>query len=147
MNEQEIKDTEKKLQRLLRLKKYEVPPPGFFPLLHRKIMEDVEALNQRPSFIRSLLNQAFSFEFTPKLAGALGFSACILVCGVLLLNQAPEGVRQVEQLTFPEFKLVEDRSEERMTSLISSLSETNPLLAHTNNPFEPPPLKVQRVDY
>jgi len=76
------------LRRLLALKKYEQPPPGYFDRFSQQVIARIEAegVTQKTSFLQwftsplAWLQCAWdSLESRPALAGAFGFA----VCGVL----------------------------------------------------------------
>jgi hypothetical protein len=66
------------LRRLLALKRYEAPPPGFFQNFSGKVMARIEAaeLTVAPSWWQKL---GFDFNFKPALVCGLG----VVVCGLL----------------------------------------------------------------
>jgi len=74
-------DQFEKVQKLLALKRYEQPPPGYFNGFSGKIMARIHALEAaRPATWRQRLG--LDFDFKPALMGAFG----VAVCGLLLVS-------------------------------------------------------------
>jgi hypothetical protein len=78
------------LQKLLKLKRYEQPPPGYFnnfslKILHR--IESEEEHNPDTAWIRKLL---MIFETNPIAAGVFGVSVCsLLISGIAYSQYQP----------------------------------------------------------
>jgi len=62
-----------KVERIIALKRFEQPPPGYFHLLPGRIISRIEAGEQEPSFWEKLWP---SFAVRPSLAYALGLTVC-----------------------------------------------------------------------
>jgi len=86
-----------KLQRLLKLKRYEVPPPGYFNRLPDEITSKIRA-NQRAGRDSKyrlateapwLLRLWGALEAKPLFGGAFGAAVCALVLGALYLTEKP----------------------------------------------------------
>jgi hypothetical protein len=74
-------DQFEKVQKLLALKRYELPPPGYFNGFSGKIIARIHALEaSRPATWRQRLG--LDFDFKPALMGAFG----VAVCGLLLVS-------------------------------------------------------------
>ena len=75
------------LQRLLKLKRHEVPPPGYFNRFSGEVMSQIRDGNHAdtaPTALTWLQNLWSSLERKPALAGAFGVAVCgLLVAGVL----------------------------------------------------------------
>jgi hypothetical protein len=65
------------LQKLLALKRHEVPPPGYFNTFSSKVMARIEAAETRP--VTWLQKLGLDFDFKPAMVCGLG----VLVCGLL----------------------------------------------------------------
>jgi len=80
------------LRRLLRLKRYEVPPPGYFDGFSRQVIARIQAgeSGDAPSVFEQLFGSSSwlsrlraSFGAKPILAGAFGIAVCsVLIAGV-----------------------------------------------------------------
>jgi hypothetical protein len=80
------------LRRLLRLKRYEQPPPGYFAGFSRQVIARIEAgeSGEAPSVFRQLFGSPSwlrdvwaSFGARPILAGAFGITICtVLIAGM-----------------------------------------------------------------
>ena len=80
------------LRRLLRVKRYEQPPPGYFAGFSRQVIARIEAgeSGEAPSVFRQLFGSPSwlrdvwaSFGARPILAGAFGITICtVLIAGV-----------------------------------------------------------------
>ncbi len=68
------------VQKLLALKRYEQPPPGYFNGFSSKIIARLHALEAAPATWRQRLG--LDFDFKPALMGAFG----VAVCGLLLVS-------------------------------------------------------------
>lgn len=74
------------LRKLLALKRYEQPPPGYFNRLPGTILARIEAGETEPSFWENLFS---NFVLRPSHAYALGLSFCgMLIAAVLYSLQA-----------------------------------------------------------
>ncbi len=84
------------LRRLLRLKRHEQPPPGFFEAFSRRILARIEAGEtgdaRRPFWqLPWLADLMAALERKPALAGAFSLVVCaLLVCGIVF-SVAPAG--------------------------------------------------------
>jgi hypothetical protein len=89
----------KQLRRLLGLKRYEQPPPGYFSGFSRQVIGRIQRGErlQRVSLLERLQWEApwlqrlwNAFEARPILAGAFGVTVCGLLAGGLLYSYQPE---------------------------------------------------------
>ena len=64
------------LRRLLALKRYEAPPPGYFHSFSSRVMAHIEAAELAPAWWQKL---GLDFNFKPALVCGLG----VVVCGLL----------------------------------------------------------------
>jgi len=87
------------LRRLLALKRYETPPPGYFNRFPREVMARIKAGEsggavgmEESSWFGRLLSM---FDIKPVFAGAFGMAVCaFIVAGVVSSEQAPAvGIR------------------------------------------------------
>lgn len=67
------------LRKLLALKRYEQPPPGYFDRLPRQIISAIEAEQTRPQ--PWVLRFWSTLQRKPAFAGAFGVAVCALVVG------------------------------------------------------------------
>jgi hypothetical protein len=81
------------LQRLLALKRHEVPPPGYFDRFSRDVMARIKAgesggaIGSELSWFQRLLSV---FDVKPVFAGAFGTAVCaFLISGVISSEQTP----------------------------------------------------------
>jgi len=76
--ETEHHDEFEKVQKLLALKRYEQPPPGYFNGFSSKVIARLHALEAaRPATWRQRLG--LDFDFKPALMGAFGVAVCCLL--------------------------------------------------------------------
>lgn len=73
------------LRRLLKLKRHEVPPPGYFDRFSRDVMARIKAGESGVSFELPWWARFFAlFDVKPVFAGAFGMGVCaLLVSGVI----------------------------------------------------------------
>jgi hypothetical protein len=81
------------LQRLLALKRHEIPPPGYFDRFSRDVMARIKAgenggaVGSEISWFQRLLS---IFDLKPVFAGAFGTAVCaFLISGVISSEQTP----------------------------------------------------------
>jgi hypothetical protein len=98
------------LRRLLALKKYEQPPPGYFDRFSHQVIARirVEGVTQKPGFLQMLtspmswLQRAWdSLENRPALAGAFGFTVCGALASGLYFSPATPLISSVVTVDNP----------------------------------------------
>ena len=79
------------LRRLLVLKRYEQPPPGYFNTFSDHVIARIQAGEARASGLDRLLHSLWSaMGLKPALAGAFGLAVCgLLVAGVIFSDGNP----------------------------------------------------------
>lgn len=87
-----------KLRRLLALKKYEVPPPGYFNSFSGQVIARIEASQscRRTSWWQRFIAEAPSFagvfrglEIKPAFAGLTSFAVCGLIAAGVFYSESP----------------------------------------------------------
>lgn len=80
-------DNFESLEKLLKLKRYEQPPPRYFSEFSGRVMSRIEAGEARPS-----LWEKFGFDLRPAFAAMAGMFACgLVVYGVATADGGPAG--------------------------------------------------------
>jgi hypothetical protein len=92
-------EQENQLRRLLKLKRYEQPPPGYFNNFSRQVMARVaiRVANDREPLMERLFRAApwvqrfvAVFEAKPALAGSFGAAVCALLIGGVIFSEKME---------------------------------------------------------
>ncbi|HEX3798552.1 MAG TPA: hypothetical protein VH413_07615 [Verrucomicrobiae bacterium] len=79
-----------KLKQLLKLKRYEQPPPGYFNGFSGRVVDRIEATGSEAAFVRqsSWLRRVFNLlETNPVAAGLFGMSICGLLISAIAYSQ------------------------------------------------------------
>jgi hypothetical protein len=78
-----------KLTTLLKLKRYEVPPPGYFHRFSSQVIARIEVLSERqPSWLKRFWS---AFEARPSVAATCGVAlGALLVTGFVLTQHQPD---------------------------------------------------------
>lgn len=87
MNSKEQSQDFEKLQRLLKIKRYEQPPPRYFNDFSAKVISHIrsDSRREKSSWLRSLWRK---LESNPALSGAIATAACgLMVAGVFLMEE------------------------------------------------------------
>jgi hypothetical protein len=80
------------LEKLLRLKKYEKPPPRYFNDFSHRVLARIEAGESRHSWW-----ERFGFDLRPAFAAAAGVLACgLVVYGVATTDDNPESFKPAD---------------------------------------------------
>ena len=79
----------KQLKKLLALKRYEQPPPGYFDRLPCQIISAIEAEQARPE--PWMLRIWSTLQRKPSFAGAVGVAMCALMIGGIFFANQPSG--------------------------------------------------------
>lgn len=86
------------LRRLLRLKRHEQPPPGYFNKFSNEVivaLKDERRARRQPGTAESapswILKLVERFQSRPGLAGVVGVGLCSLVIGGILLSESQGG--------------------------------------------------------
>lgn len=86
------------LQRLMKLKRYETPPPGYFNKFSREVIAEIRAKRNEANVdpIQKLEAEApwvlrlwRSLESRPAFAGAFGAAVCAVVIGGIVMMEKP----------------------------------------------------------
>jgi len=139
-------EQENQLCRLLKLKRYEQPPPGYFDRFSRQVMTRITAgeANPRASWMERLLHETpwlqrvlDAFEAKPALAGAYGALVCaLLMLGVVFsgwVEPAPALVAKPPQPQAGDSSLFALDAPAPQPALVSS---TNPVMPPAGNLFD-----------
>lgn len=132
----------KALRRLLVLKRYEQPPPGYFNDFSKQVVARIRAGEQGdpPSLWKRLLGGPFfwqrlsaAVEARPALAGVFGAAVCaLLISGIVYSESAPAPVAQGFMPAAANSTLVVP-----VETANVSLEEPG-LVSNSTNPLEPP---------
>lgn len=115
------------LRKLLALKKYEKPPPGYFDQLPKTIWAKIEAEEAAPSWWERVFP---AFTLKPSVAYAFGLA----VCGALIIGIGTAVKTDPEQPATPALLADETSPMVIPTVAPSASSSTNPAMA----PLIPP---------
>jgi hypothetical protein len=82
-------DQFEKVTTLLKLKRYETPPPGYFVRFSTQVIARIEVLSERqPSWLKRFW---IAFEARPSVAASCGVAlGALLVTGFVLTQQQPD---------------------------------------------------------
>ncbi|MCX7723477.1 MAG: hypothetical protein N2379_10555 [Verrucomicrobiae bacterium] len=138
------------LRRLLALKKYECPPPGFFHRFTREVMSKLTAPRAAAESVedRTWIVRLWRYlELRPWLAGAAGAAVCALVVGWIVYTRFAEW-------TPPSSPLITHRVPAQPADpmeLVHGERPATPVIATSTNPlppglFDPFGLKIERVN-
>jgi len=132
-----------KLQKLLALKRYEQPPPGYFNRLPNQIMARIEAGEGQSRFWERLIP---SFTFRPAMAYGVGLAACGAVSlGVFYTSNLPSsntGATTASTMTTSQPMMVTSAPAATIASRDpSSVNSTNPV---TERSLFPDPQNIGR---
>jgi hypothetical protein len=133
----ESPDQFKDLQRLLTLKRYEQPPPGYFDRLQQQISTRIQHLEKKPvpSFWERVFLQVLH---RPQVAYAFGLAACgtlvFTVAHFLIVDPEPVDAKVLERWRTPPVSLtsvphVDENSAAVVPYQITAVSSTNSVLA------------------
>lgn len=126
------------LQRLLKLKRYEVPPPGYFDRMARDIRVGVRAARNKPGVdpLIRLREEAPWFirlwetlAARPAFAGFVGASACAAVIAMIALAEKPALVEGGDALAVSPVA----------PAALMTAETTQPLRLTASNEIAPPP--------
>ena len=133
-------DNFENIRKLLALKKYEQPPPGYFDRLSSRIISRIEASEAaQPSIWERL---GFAFGSKPAFVCAMGVVVCGFVCiGILSAMQGTtaSAVASGQHLAFSE-------TAPMMSAPEVSRSSVEPVISQAS-PFSQLPASVQKVNY
>jgi hypothetical protein len=89
------------LRRLLKLKRHESPPPGYFNRFSGQVVARIRAGEaRRPSSEISWLAKLLSaFEFKPAFAGAFASALCLVLAFGIFYAEQPDGAAQSQLQT------------------------------------------------
>src|SRR3954470_17061412 len=142
MNSSDQQDFER-LQKLLALKRYEQPPPGYFNRLPNQIMARIEAGEGQSRFWERFIP---SFTFRPAMAYGVGLAACGAVAlGVFYTSNLPSnktGAATASTTTMSQPMMVTSAPAASIASRDpSSVNSTNPV---TERSLFPDPQNIGR---
>jgi hypothetical protein len=139
MNEDE--NNFESLRRLLALKRYETPPPGYFNNFSRQVLQRIRASHNEPSanMFEELFNQApwlaklfQALDVRPVLAGGFAGALCLLLLfGIVYAERpdfTPEPLLQAANSS-AELAVVTPAALSQPAEQIGIVSSTNPVLS------------------
>ncbi len=135
-------DNFEQLRKLLALKKYEQPPPGYFDQLSARILNRIESAEMGRNTLWERLG--FAFGSKPAFVCALGVVVCGLFCiGILSALQATTAndVAAAPQLAFGS-----ESALPMMTAPEEARSSVEPVISHAS-PFNDAAPDVEKVGY
>jgi hypothetical protein len=78
------------LQRLMKLKRHETPPPGYFNNFSRDVMSEIRAQRTQGRVEVTWLQQLWrSLEARPAFAGGFGAAVCAVIIGGIVMMEKP----------------------------------------------------------
>lgn len=137
-------DNSERLKKLLALKRYEQPPPGYFENLSARIINRIELAEAGHQTWWQRLG--FAFEFKPALVCAMGVVACGLFCaGVISAMQGTTAnAVPATQLAFFDG----DAKLPMIAAPEEARSSIEPVLTEVSgSPFSRVPARAERVNY
>lgn len=133
-------DNFERLQKVLALKRYEQPPPGYFENLSARIIQRIEAAEAgHQTWLQRL---GFGFAFKPALVCSMGVLACGLLCvGIVsaLHGTNANAISAAQQLAFDT-----QANLPMMAAPEQARSSIDPVVNSAFNQF---PLRVERASY
>lgn len=130
------------IRKLLALKKYEHPPPGYFSQLSARIIHRIEASETAQPGIWERLG--FAFGSKPAFVCALGVVVCGLFCIGLL--SAIQGTTASAIASAPQLAFGSQSALPLMSGPEESRSSVEPVISQVS-PFSHIPANVQKVNY
>ncbi len=145
-----VPDNFDQLRKLLALKRYEQPPPGFFSKFTRDVMRRISEPRTRAELVedRTWVRRLWDYlEARPWVAGAVGAVACAMLVAWIIHAQ------RVEWPSAPHPVLTQQGPELPVEPTLGAETEraTAPLFAASTNPvppglFDPFGLRIERVN-
>ena len=135
-------DNFEQIRKLLSLKRYEQPPPGYFESLSARIVSRIEsAESDRPGLWERL---GFAFGSKPAFVCALGVVVCGLFCiGILSTLQ---GTAASAVAAGPQYALEAQSSLHMMAAPAANRSSMEPVVSEVS-PFSQISVRAERVSY
>ena len=135
-------DNFEQIRKLLALKRYEQPPPGYFDSLSARIISRIEsAESDRPGLWERL---GFAFGSKPAFVCALGVVVCGLFCiGIL---SALQGTTASAIAAAPQYALDAQSSLHMMSGPVQNRSSIEPVVSEVS-PFSQISVSAERVGY
>ena len=134
-------DNFEQIRKLLALKRYEQPPPGYFESLSARIINRIESAESASPTLWERLG--FAFGSKPAFVCALGVVACGLICiGLLSTLQGTTATA----LAAPQLALDSQSSMPMMAAPEEARSSTDPVVSQTSAFNEVSP-QVQKTGY
>jgi hypothetical protein len=135
-------DNFEQLRKLLALKKYEQPPPGYFDQLSARIINRIESVEMGRNTLWERLG--FAFGSKPAFVCALGVVVCGLFCiGILstLQGTTANAVASAPQLAFGS-----ESALPMMSAPEEARSSVEPVISHAS-PFNDATPGVEKASY
>src|SRR5262245_60292145 len=135
-------DNFEQLKKLLTLKRYEQPPPGYFDKLSASIAGRLEAAESSNAFLPWWQRLGLIFEFKPALVCA----ACVIACGLLsaVFLSALQGNNARAASTAPQLAFGETAFP-TISAPVATPSSIEPVLTQvsSSSPFEQFTIRAQ----
>jgi hypothetical protein len=152
------------LRRLLALKRHEMPPPEYFDVLSKRVIERIRAgeaetpasLSERLSDqVPWLLKFLQAFEAKPVFAGAYASALCLLLIAGVILAERPEPTSQASFEPMPQtVSLLTPTTlaalpQQPVNQMLIADNSTNPVfnIQSTSSPFGQISFGAQPVSY
>jgi len=143
-------DNFEQLRKLLALKRYEQPPPTFFPQFTREVMHRISTPVRATDSVgdRTWIERLWQYlEIRPWLAGAVGAAACAALIAWIIYAQHVEWAPP----TLPVVTQHVPEPSPEAPALVQSDKSATPMLATSTNPvppglFDPFGLRIERVN-
>jgi len=132
-------DNFEQIRKLLALKKYEQPPPGYFDQLSARIISRIEAADTGRTTLWERLG--FAFGSKPAFVCALG----VVVCGLLCVGILSQGTGNAIASS-PTFAFGSEPSVPMMAAPEVARSSVEPVISQAS-PFSQLPVKAEKVGY
>jgi hypothetical protein len=141
------------LQRALKLKRYEVPPPGYFNNFSSKVIARIQAGELGQTKTSWWQRVWASFEAKPIMAGGLGAAVCGLLAGAILVteesgttpvNIAPVATTETSPVLVDQTPLMAFNQSQDRLQVISS---TNPVAPSINSLFDQFQVQAQPASF
>ena len=135
-------DNFEQIRKLLALKKYEQPPPGYFDQLSARIISRIEATDLGRTTLWERLG--FAFGSKPAFVCALG----VVVCGLLSIGilSTIQGTTASAIAASPQLAFGSQPALPMMAAPEVARSSVEPVISHVS-PFSQLPAQVEKASY